>query len=47
MTQRAYADNPPSGEAETKGEDTRGFFEKVADALTGNDIDDKTGRRVD
>jgi len=41
--QRAYADNAP---AESKEEDHRGFFEKVADALTGNDIDDKTGRPV-
>ena len=27
--------------------DTRGITEKVADTLTGDDIDDKTGKRVD
>lgn len=27
--------------------DTRGIMEKTADALTGDNIDDKTGKRVD
>jgi hypothetical protein len=26
--------------------DTRGILEKTADAVTGDDIDDKTGKRV-
>ena len=26
--------------------DTRGIMEKTADAVTGDNIDDKTGRRV-
>jgi hypothetical protein len=34
----AYADNP---------NDTRGTGEKIADAITGDRIDDNTGRRVD
>lgn len=40
---RAYADNDP----ESRQSDTRGFFEKIADAITGDKVDDKTGRRVD
>jgi uncharacterized protein (TIGR02271 family) len=46
----AYADNPPrdnmSG-VESETEDTRGFFEKIADAITGDDTDDKTGKKVE
>lgn len=35
-----------TGGVTTRGEDTRGITEKAADAVTGDDIDDKTGGRV-
>ncbi|RYG43469.1 CsbD family protein [bacterium] len=31
----------------TGAPDTRGVIEKIADAVTGDKVDDKTGRRVD
>lgn len=35
-----------TGGTTTQGEDTRGITEKAADAVTGDDYDDKTGGRV-
>lgn len=42
-----YATNPDYGSrGGSYGTDTRGPGERIADAVTGDDIDDKTGRRV-
>lgn len=35
------------GHANDGSPDTRGITEKIADTVTGDNIDDKTGKRVD
>lgn len=35
------------GYAEDGSPDTRGILEKIGDALTGDKLDDKTGKRID
>jgi hypothetical protein len=46
----AYADNPPGiqtgGLNDDGSRDTRGITEKVSDAVTGDRIDDKTGKPI-
>lgn len=43
----AYADNPDRVDRVDETRDTRSLSEKIADGLTGDKTDDKTGRRVD
>lgn len=49
-TSRAYADNAPGiqtgGQAMDGTPDTRGITEKVSDYVTGDRVDDKTGKSV-
>ena len=41
-----YAPGVQTGGRTTQGPDTRGLMEKTADAITGDNVDDKTGGRV-
>ena len=45
-TKAVYEEVTEEHKAEDGTADTRGLFEKVADAITGDDKDDKTGKKI-